>query len=315
MPRMPMRPFPEPMEIAMNENWSVTKIATIAIGVFAVLLVMSTFFGSWYTVDASQRGVLLHNGAFQAVVDPGLHFKLPWVDSVVMVDMQTHTQEIKDMEAYSSDQQPATLRFSVTYHVNPDRVSEMYTRFGGRLDAAVARIILPAVNKDVKIVFGQYTAQRSVSQRAQLNADIGKALDSAFSADPTFIIESTQLEDFQFNKDYIHSVEQRMQAEVEVQKFQQNLEREKVEANIKATRADGEARSILAVAKARADATVLNGDAEAKAIEARAKALGNNPLLIELTQAEKWDGKVPTTMLPNASVPMLSLNMHKEKVQ
>ena len=49
------------------------------------------------------------------------------------------------------------------------------------------------------------------------------------------------------------------------------------------------------------------GDAEASAITARAKALGDNPNLVSLTQAEKWDGKLPATMVPGGSVPMIAL--------
>lgn len=61
-----------------------------------------------------------------------------------------------------------------------------------------------------------------------------------------------------------------------------------------------------AYAEAAAKAIKLRGEAEAAAIDARGKALRDNPALVALTQAERWDGKLPTTMVPNGSVPMLS---------
>ena len=43
------------------------------------------------------------------------------------------------------------------------------------------------------------------------------------------------------------------------------------------------------------------------AIEACAKALGTNPNLVTLVQAERWNGVLPTTMVPGSSVPFVSV--------
>jgi regulator of protease activity HflC (stomatin/prohibitin superfamily) len=110
------------------------------------------------------------------------------------------------------------------------------------------------------------------------------------------IVESVQVENIDFSDAYEQSIEQRMLAEVEVQKVQQNAEREKVQAEI-----------AVIQAKAQADAVKLQGDAEAHAINARGRALRDNPALIELVQAEKWDGKLPTTMVPGQTVPFINV--------
>jgi regulator of protease activity HflC (stomatin/prohibitin superfamily) len=273
----------------------------------AGLVGLTIVFGSFYTVDQTQRAVLLRFGAAVAVVQPGLHFKLPWIESVYKIDMQTHTKAWDRMESYSSDQQPANLRVSVTMHVAPDKVGDMYARFGGDLDAAMTRIIQPHVFEKTKVVFGQYTAARAISNRAQLNTDTVAALTEAIAYDPVFVIESAQIEEIVFSPEYIRSVEARMQAEVEVQKLRQNLEREKVQAEIAVTQANGRAASVRAEAQATADAIRLRGEAEADAIRARSKALTENPAIIGLTQAERWDGKLPQTMVPGSAVPFLTV--------
>lgn len=279
------------------------------------LIAITIVFGSWYTIDQTQRGVLLRNGAFVEVVQPGLHFKWPWIDAVTKIDMQTHTRTYgqdkttgkSSMEAYSADQQPANLRVSVTLRVAPDKAAEMYERFNGDYEAAVSRLIQPRVFERIKVVFGQYTAARAITARGQLNGEASKSLIEAIAYDPIFIIESVQIEDISFSGDYIKSVEQRMQAEVEVQRMRQNLEREKVQAAIAVTQAQGRADAVVAEAKAQADAIVLKGDAEAKAIQARGDALNKNPSLVALVQAERWDGKLPMTMIPGGAVPMLTI--------
>lgn len=290
-------------------------IATIAALILFVIVGLTIMFGSWYTVDQTQRAVLLRNGAFSEVVQPGLHFKMPWMESVYKIDMQTHTRTYgrdaatgKDiMEAYSADQQPAFLRVSVTLHIAPDKVAEMYSRFGGDYDAAVDRVISPHVYERVKVVFGQYTAAKAISSRGQLNADAVASIIQSIAYDPVFIIESAQIENISFSPDYIRSVEQRMQAEVEVQRQQQNYQQERIKADIAVTQATGRANSVVAEAKAAADAIVLKGNAEATAIRARAEALGSNPNLVALTQAEKWNGALPATMIPGGALPMISI--------
>jgi regulator of protease activity HflC (stomatin/prohibitin superfamily) len=304
------------------------QLYAILAGIIGVL-VLAVVLGSWYTIDQTQRGVLLRNGAFVEVVPPGLHFKWPWIDQVVKIDMQTHTFTWSKMESYSADQQPANLKVSVTLHVAADKVPEMYSRFRGDQQAAVDRIIAPHLSEKIKVVFGQYTAARAISARGQLNADSAKALTDAIAYDPVFVIESVQIEDIAFSPDYIRSVEQRMQAEVEVQKFRQQLEREKVQADIVVTQARAKADAVRAEAQANADAIRFRGQAdgdsikargageaaaiaakgaaEATAIRAKNDALGQNPHLVPLIQAERWDGKLPVTMVPGASVPMLGL--------
>jgi len=61
------------------------------------------------------------------------------------------------------------------------------------------------------------------------------------------------------------------------------------------------------VAIAEAKAIKLKGLAEAEAITAKAKALGNNPLIVKLTEAQNWDGKLPATMLGSQNMPILDM--------
>jgi regulator of protease activity HflC (stomatin/prohibitin superfamily) len=291
------------------------SIRNIVAAVVFALVGLTVVFGSWYTIDQTQRGVLLRNGALVEVILPGLHFKWPLIDAVIKVDMQTHNKIYgrddktgkSTMEAYSADQQPANLRISVTLRVAADKAAEMYSRFGGDYEAAVSRLVQPHVYERAKTTFGQYTAQRAITNRGQLNGDVAKSLTEAIAYDPIFIIESVQIEDITFSPEYIKSVEARMMAEVEVQRYRQQLEREKVQAEIVITKAKGEADAVVAKAEADAKARVLMGDAEATAIQARGDALSKNPSLVGLVQAERWDGKLPVTMIPGAAVPMIAL--------
>ncbi|SDH45218.1 MULTISPECIES: prohibitin family protein [Bradyrhizobium] len=285
--------------------------------IVAVVIAVIIAAGSWYTVDQTERGVLLRYGAVVGTAQPGLGFKVPLMDTVEKVSVKTTTFTWDKMNSYSYDQQPADLKISVTLRASPDKVSDLYAKFGS-LQTAVNQVVSPVVNQQVKVVFGRYTAVKAIQDRGPLNGAIKDAITATLKDDPMIIIESVQLENIEFSQNYLHSIEQRMLAEVEVQKLQQNAEREKVQAQITVTQATAKANAVRAEAQANAEATRLNGEAkasnikitgeaEAAAIEARGKALGNNPNLVTLVQAERWNGVLPTTMVPGSSVPFVSV--------
>lgn len=277
----------------------------IVIGVVVVIALLIVG-GSFYTIDQGERGVLLRTGKVIGIAEPGLGFKIPFIDKVVKITVQTRTYTWNKVNSYSADQQPADLKISVTFRVDPEKVSEVYSRFGS-VGNAVRRIVSPIVNRDVKIVFGGYSAVRAIQERGKLNSDSREAVRQALSGEP-LILQSLQIENIDFSREYIRSVEQRMQAEVEVQRLRQNALREKVQAEITVTKAKAQADAVRAQAQAQADAIRLRGEAEAKAIRARGQALRDNPALVSLVQAEKWNGQLPTTMVPGGALPMLNLN-------
>lgn len=284
-----------------------TRAVSLILGGIAFLLGLTLLLGGWYTIDQRERGVILRNGAFVGEAEPGLHFKVPLVDSVVSVPLETQVIKYEQLPAYSRDQQPAEIDLSVIYRVPSTEVADLYSRFGDTQRVA-DRVITPKVNEQVKNVFGRYNAVTAIQERTRLNADIAAAVHEAISSlDAPVTIEAVQIENIDFSDAYEKSIEQRMLAEVEVQKLRQNAEREKVQAEIVVTQAHAAADAVRAAAQAEADAIRLRGEAEALAIRAKGDAVRDNPHLVPLTTAEKWDGKLPATMPPGSTVPFLSL--------
>jgi regulator of protease activity HflC (stomatin/prohibitin superfamily) len=278
------------------------------IGAVAFLIAVTAILGSWYTIDVRERGVILRNGAFVGIAQPGLGFKLPWLDSVVKMSLETYKLPFLKMSSYSRDQQEAKLDVSVILRTKADGVDDLYQQYGS-LQGFVDRVVAPRVNQQTKIVFGRFNAETAIRERGRLNTEIEAAVVEhvGVGKDSPVVIESVQLENIDFSEAYEKSIEQRMLAEVEVQKLRQNAEREKVQAEIVVTQAKAKADAIRAEAQAQADAIKLRGNAEAQAIDARGKALASNPALVTLVQAERWNGVLPVTMVPGGGVPMLAL--------
>ncbi len=276
----------------------------ILIGIVVLLAVIIAFNG-FFTVDQGYRGVHLRLGAVVGIAQPGLGFKVPFIDRVVMLRTQTNSKVYDQMEAYSRDQQLAELRMSVTYRLAPELVDQIYATYGSE-EGMVNRLIDRRVNELARTVFGQFNAVEAIQQRSSLNQQIFDEILRAID-DHAVIIESVQVEDVAFSVAYEQSVEARMMAEVEVQRRSQELEQELIQAQIVVTQAQARADARVAEATAQAEATRLAGDAEASAIRARGEALRENPEVVALVTAENWDGVLPTTMLPGGTVPFISV--------
>ena len=260
------------------------------------MLALMTLSGSFFTIDETERGVKTRMGVVVGTVEPGFGLKAPFIESVKVYDVKVQKETYEDVTALSKDLQEAQIDLSVNFQIDPAGVENIYRQLGRDY---VERVVTPAVYNTTKAVFGAYTSSDSVKNYAMMSQAMTDALTSELM--PYGIsVRAVQVTTVGFSPAFIATVEERMKAEVEVQKTQQNLARERVQADILKTQADAEAYAALAKA-----------EAEAKGINLRGEALRSNQNLVELTKAEKWDGKLPTTMIPQTAVPFLDVGPGK----
>jgi regulator of protease activity HflC (stomatin/prohibitin superfamily) len=112
-------------------------------GAFATVIglaALTVIGGSWYTVGEGYRGVALRNGAVTGTAEPGLGFKMPIIDSVVDISVQSQAQLYENILAYSRDQQTAGLSLSVNYRFPADQVETIYREYGGEAGVTAAKL-------------------------------------------------------------------------------------------------------------------------------------------------------------------------------
>lgn len=273
----------------------------IAAGIAAVVFLIFAW-STYYTVDQGDRGVVLHYGAVAGESEPGLGFKYPFVTTIVDIPVRQQTIRWEKnangdsrLQVYTKDQQPVSVSISIIYHVTDP--TDVYSHYGS-IDRLETNLIEPQVPQQVKNVFGQFTAISAVQDRAVLDHEVQNAIRAVIHG--PLSIDSIQLADIEFSQSYEQAVEARMQAIV----AQQQAEAEKQK---RITNADAAAYEVRAAADAQAHQVEVQGKAQADAIRERGEALKENPEMPQLIAAEKWDGKLPETMPPNASVPFISV--------
>ena len=112
-----------------KRGFPMLNFARILIGI-AVIIGLMVVGGSFYTIDQGERGVILRTGKVVSIAQPGLGFKIPFIDQVVKISTQTQTYTWDKVNSYSADQQPADLKISVTFRADPEKVAEIYSKFG-----------------------------------------------------------------------------------------------------------------------------------------------------------------------------------------
>ena len=285
-------------QIKKHSKWFVLVILAV--------LLCGFLSSSIYSIDEGTRGVILRNGRITQIADPGLGFKIPMIDSVVIISTRNESLRFGPVGVYSHDQQPASLQVSVSFHVPANEVQKLYTQYGS-IENLANRVIARQVPTQAENIFGQYTAISVIKDRVKFVNELSTAIKTAV-ADTPVVIDSVQVENIDFSDAYEKSVEARMTAEVTIATRKQNLETEKVDAEITVTKAKAQADSQLAVARAEAEAFRLRGEAEAESIKARGEALRQNPQVIQLTTAQSWDGKLPYSMIPGSTVPFINVS-------
>lgn len=288
-----------------NSSINMGKVKFFALGTVIFLVLLFSAFGSFYQIDQGERGVVLRNGKMVRIAEPGLGFKTPFIESVREISVRDHTFKFNKLEAYSYDQQPATLVVSVTYRVPSERVDDLYSEYG-TLENLQVRALERRTFDAVKNVFGKFTAVRAIQEREKLGIDVNAAVRSAMGEIPVSVV-GVQIEEVEFSAAYEQSIEQRMLAQVQIETTRQQKETATINAEIQVVKAKAEADAQRERFTAEADGIKLRGMAEAEAIRARAEALAANTNLVNLNAVDRWDGKLPATMVPGSSLPFVNI--------
>ncbi|MCF8861637.1 prohibitin family protein [Xanthomonas campestris pv. campestris] len=255
--------------------------------------------GSFYTVDEGEKAVILRNGAVTGIATPGFHWKAPFLDSAVDISLRDETITFDEVKAYTKDSQTATVhRISITYRAKPgnDDVLAIYSRYGS-VKNAVSQMVTRRVSESLETVFGQFTADTAIKEREKLGQEFSKRIRNI---DGPVEILSAQIENFSLPDSYERNIDAKMKAEVAEKQAEIDNRTAVANANaaatVKRTEADASAHAVR-----------VQGEAEAAALRAKNDAIKESPNLIELTKAQQWDGKLPTTFVPGSAVPFLNL--------
>jgi membrane protease subunit HflC len=149
----------------------------LAVLAFAALMVL---YSSLFTVYQTQQALVIRLGQpVRVVAEPGLHVKVPFIDSVIDIDKRILDLEAPPQEVIASDQKRLVVDAFARYRINDPL--RFYQTLGSITGANSQLSIL--LNSALRRVLGEVTFTHVVrDQRAELMARIRDLVDHEAAA-------------------------------------------------------------------------------------------------------------------------------------
>ena len=249
------------------ERWFAGLVAGAAVFLASIVL------GSFTIISAGHTGVQVTFGEVNMTpLSEGVHFVNP-LSSIKDVDVRLQKAELKGASAGTKDLQQVHTDIVVQYRLNSNKVPHIYKEFGLNVDD---KVLGPGINEAFKSITGHYTSEELITKRDEVSLAITDHLRgkmAPFNID----VSGVSLVNFGFSAEYQKAIEAKVIATQAKLKAEQDLARIEVEAKSRVAQAEGEAKAI--------------------SIQAQAIQSNGGQNYVQLQWIEKWDGKLPQTML------------------
>ncbi len=248
----------------------------LLIAVFVLLVLLAS--GSLFAVKEGERAIVIQFGKVQRddvtgdtkVFEPGLHFKLPFIDSVRVLDARIQTLDGTPDRFVTSEKKDLIVDSYVKWRI--DDFARYYLSTGGNKLQAEA-LLKQKVNNGLRSEFGTRTIAQIVS--GERSALMNQAMEQASTSSDELGIEIVDVRVKQINlpTEVSNSIFQRMRAEraavAREHRSEGQEQAEVIKANI-------DAKVTVMLADAERNARQLRGEGDAIAAQIYADAYSKN---------------------------------------
>ena len=258
------------------------KTSRIIISALALLLVIGIS-QSLFVISETERAVKLRFGEIvEFDVPPGLHFKLPIVNTVRKFDARILTLDAAPQSYLTSEKKALSVDSFVKWRVSD--VAKYFTTTGGD-EERLRRLLIQRVDAGLRNEFGTRTVKEVVSgQRDELMDKLANQLNIIAKDELGIEVIDLRVKKIDLPPEVSESVYNRMRTERERLAKELRAQGNEVAERIRAT-ADKDKTIILADAYREAEETKGNGDATATATYA--SAYSKDPEFYDFTRSLK----------------------------
>lgn len=256
---------------------------------FVGLLVFLVVMGSFTVVSSQERAVVTRLGKINRTLEDGLHFKVPFIESVNKIDVSIQALEISEA-AYSKDAQTVQAAITVNYQLDKLAVADLFREVRYEWEP---RLIVPAIKESIKATTAKYTAQGLIDSRSQVKDDIRKILTDRL-ANQKIVVTEVSITNFDFDDAYEAAIrnkqveEQNALKQVNVTKQEEEKKKQEI---LKAEALSEKTRLEVVALQASQGKQIIEKIYAEAALEA----------------AKKWNGQLPQQMVPGGALPFINL--------
>ena len=176
-------------------------------GILIAAIVLFALLTAWLSAFNTQAGtvdIVLRWGAPIRVTEPGLNFKIPYVDSRHTVELRERAYS-KTYELASRDPMELNVTVALNWAVNKEHVIQMYNQFGS-LDQFEQRIIAPRLPDAVKAVVSRFAVNELLTKRNELRDQASAAAALAVIPQQIMTITGFSVTNVEFPKAYTQQI-------------------------------------------------------------------------------------------------------------
>ncbi|WP_434084017.1 SPFH domain-containing protein [Haloglomus salinum] len=233
----------------------------LVIGLVALWIVIAGVSSSVQIVQAYEKRALTVFGAFERLLDPGIHFVIPFVSDTYQFDMRTEALDVPSQEAITRDNSP--VRADAVVYIRVMNAERAFLEVDDYRNAT-----LNLAQTTLRAVIGDMELDETLSQRERINERIQDEL-----AGPTdewgVRVEAVEVREVKPSQVVQDAMEQQTAAErrrramiLEAQgERRSSVERAEGEKQANIIRAEGSKQSQVLEAQGDAVATVLRARA------------------------------------------------------
>tara|TARA_B100001094_G_scaffold229999_1_gene224618 strand:+ start:12063 stop:12944 length:882 start_codon:yes stop_codon:yes gene_type:complete len=235
-------------------------------------------FSCLFTVQEGERAVvsrfskLVKEAGKTKVYEPGLQFKIPFIDKPRFLDARLQTLDGQPDRFITSEKKDLMVDSFVKWRILD--FEKFYLATGGGNKATAESLLQSKINNGLRSEFGSRTISEIVSgSRDELQQEaLGSASDSA--TDLGIAVIDVRVKQINLPREVSESIFQRMRAErLAVAKEHRSQGKEQAEI----IRAQADARITVMIAQAEKSALTTRGSGDAQAASIYAKAYNKSP--------------------------------------
>ena len=246
--------------------------------IFFGLIVLSN---AVFVISETQRGVLLKFGeVVNSDLEPGLHFKIPFVDSVRKFDGRILTVDSTPERFFTQEQKQLIVDSYAKFRVVD--TSKYYTATSGE-EFRAAALLSQRINDDLRNQVAGRSVQEVVSgERDQLMEAVKSRLNETVLTELGVEVIDVRVKKIDLPNEVSQSVYRRMNAEREKEARELRSEGKEIAEGM---RAEADRKVTVIEAEAVRDAEIIRGDGDATATRIYADSFNRDPEFYAFTRS------------------------------
>ena len=241
-----------------------------------VLFILSivTLFASVKIVQQQERGIVLRLGKYKNLADPGLNLVMPYIESMIKVDMRERVINVDPQKVITKDNVSVTVDAVIYYKIVDPVKAEFEVEDFGNAATTLAQT-------NLRNIVGDKTLDETLTARDHINTNLRLVLDEATNG---WGVKVTRVEVQKIDPPPEITDAMSLQMKAEREKRAHILQAEGIKQS-DITQAEGQKNSEILKAQGDAQAKILRADAEAGAIQRIAEAANK----YFDTKAQAWE--------------------------